>query len=74
MKFFGVKEFFSGIMISKMSVKMNFRIITKNYATDSKIGFPLKIDSRAVWTHESHPTAWKLRDNFVFRTTSWSCS
>ena len=37
MKFFGVKEFFSGIMISKMGVKMNFRITTKNHAADSKI-------------------------------------
>ena len=31
MKFFcGVKEFFSCIMISKMGLKMNLRIITKN--------------------------------------------
>ena len=44
-----------------MGVKMNFRIITKNHATDSKIGSPLKIDSRADGTHESHPTAWELR-------------
>ena len=60
MKFFGVKQFFSGILISKMDVKMNLRIITKNLAADSKIGFPLKIDFRADWTHESNPTAWEL--------------
>ena len=40
--FFGVKEFFSWILILKMDVKMNLRIITKNHAADSKIGFPLK--------------------------------
>ena len=42
-----------------MGVKMNFRIITKNRAADSKIGSPEKIDFRAVATHESHPTAWE---------------
>ena len=29
-------------------------------ATESKIGLTLKIDFRAVGTHESHPTAWEL--------------
>ena len=43
-----------------MDVKMNLRIITKNHADDSKIGFPLKIDFKAKWTHESMPTAWVL--------------
>ena len=43
-----------------MDVKMNLRIITKNHADDSKIGFPLKIDFKAEWTHESMPTAWEL--------------
>ena len=40
---------------------MNLRVITKNHAADSKIGFPLKIDFRADWTHESNPTAWELK-------------
>ena len=48
-------------MILKMGVKMNFRIITKNHASDSKIMSPQKIDFRADKTHESHPTAWELR-------------
>ena len=39
---------------------MNFRIITKNLAPDSKIGSPLKIDFRADLTHEPIPTAWEL--------------
>ena len=50
-------------MISKIDVRMKFRIITKNHATDSKVGFPLKIDFRAVETHEYHPTAWELNWN-----------
>ena len=44
-----------------MDVKMNLRILAKNYAADSKIGSPLKIDFRAEWTHESIPTAWELK-------------
>ena len=43
-----------------MDVKMNFRIITKNLAADSKIGSSQKIGFRADGTHESHPTAWEL--------------
>ena len=39
---------------------MNFKIITKNHAGDSKIGSPKKMEFRAVETHDSHPTAWKL--------------
>ena len=42
---------------------MNFRIIKKNHAADSKIRFPRKIDFRADGTHESHPTAWELLNN-----------
>ena len=59
MKFFWCQ----GILISKIDVKMNLRIITKNHAADSKIGLPLKIDFRADWTHESTPTAWELKLN-----------
>ena len=40
---------------------MNFRIITKNHADDSKIRYPQKIDFRADGTQESHPTAWELK-------------
>ena len=49
--FFGVKEFFSRIWISKMDVEIHLRIIMKNQAPDLKIGFPLKIDFRADWTN-----------------------
>ena len=57
MNFFGVKKFFLPISISKMDVKMNLRIITKNHAADSNIGSSLKVDFRTDWTHESIPTA-----------------
>ena len=49
-----------------MDVKMNLRIITKNHADDSKIGFPLKIDFKAEWTHESMPTAWELIKKILY--------
>ena len=51
--FFRVKEFFSWILISKMDVKMNLKIITNNHPADSKIGFPLQVDFRVDSTHES---------------------
>ena len=40
-----------------MSVKQNFRIITKNHEADSRIGSSQKIDFKADGTHESYPTA-----------------
>ena len=46
---------------------MNFRIITKNHAADSKIGFSQKIDFRADGTHEPNPTAWELIINLQHR-------
>ena len=46
MKFFGVKEFFSFILISKMGVKMISRIIMKNLAADPEIGFLTKSISK----------------------------
>ena len=54
------RNFISCIMISKIGVKMNLRIIMKNHAADSKIRSPEKIDFRADGTHESHPTALEL--------------
>ena len=43
-----------------MDVKMNFRVITKNHAADSKIESSHKINFRAVGTQESYPTTWEL--------------
>ena len=42
---------------------MDFRIITKNNAVNSKIEPSKKIDFRADGTYESHPTAWELNSN-----------
>ena len=49
---------------------MNFRMITKHHAADSKIRYFQKIDFRAVETHESHPTAWELKIEKVARNFS----
>ena len=45
---------------------MNLRKITKNHAADSKKGSLLKIDFRSDRTHESHSTAWVLRQFLTF--------
>ena len=42
MKLFDVKIFFPEILILKMSVKMNLRTLTKNYAVDPERRFPTK--------------------------------
>ena len=42
------RNFFSWSFISKMGVKMNLRIITKNNAADSEIGFLTKSISRPM--------------------------
>ena len=51
---------------------MNLSIITKNNAANSKIGFSLKIDFRADWTHEFIPTAWELSKLIFVRVTLYS--
>ena len=66
-------EFFScqgisWILVSKMDVKINLWIKTKNLAADSKIA-PLKIDFRADWTHKSNPTALELRPSLNEKKT-----
>ena len=40
-QFFGRKDFFL-ILISKKGVKMNYKIIMKQYAADPQIGFHTK--------------------------------
>ena len=56
--FFWCQGIFPWILIPKMDLKMNFRMIMKNHAADSKIESPLKIDLRA--DQKSNPTAWEL--------------
>ena len=59
MIFFRVKDFFM-IFDFKMGVKMNLRIITKNHAADSKIGFLKKSISKSNGYATAMPTAWEL--------------
>ena len=61
MKFFEDKDFFSWISISKMSVKMNLRIITKNHAADPEIGFLTKSISKPYCRATAIPPAWELK-------------
>ena len=60
MKFFGVKEFFSLILISKIGVKMNLRVIKKNYAADPEKGFLTKSISKPYDRTTAMPPAWEL--------------
>ena len=59
--FFGVKDFFSKILIPKMDVKMNRRIITKNHAADPGIGFLAKSISKSYGRATAMPPAWESR-------------
>ena len=43
-----------------MAVKMNLRIITKNHAADSEIGFLAKSSSKSNGCAKAMPTAWEL--------------
>ena len=56
--FFGVKEFFSWIPISKMEVKINLKIIIKNHAADLEIKFLAK----SIKTHMA--TQWPCRQRW----------
>ena len=60
-------NFFLWILISKMDVKMNLRIIMNNLAVVWKKESPLKIDFSADLTHESNPTAWELSKPFYIK-------
>ena len=59
MKFFGVKDF-SLILISRISVKMNLRIITKNHTADPEKGFLMKSILKPHSRAAAMPTAWQL--------------
>ena len=48
------------IFISKMAVKMNLRIITKNHAADPEKGFLAKSISKSNGYATAMPTAWEL--------------
>ena len=65
--FFLPRNFFTWTLISKMAVKMNLRIITKNHAADPEIGFLAKSISKPNGWATAMSTAWELIVNkFVF--------
>ena len=47
-------------MISKIGVKMNLRIITKNHEADPGIGFLIKLISKPFGRATAMPPAWEL--------------
>ena len=51
------RNFFTRTLISKMAVKMNLRIITKNHAADPEIGFLTKSISKPNGRATAMPTA-----------------
>ena len=48
------------MLISKMGLKMNSRIITKNHAADPENGFLTKSISKPYDRATAMPTAWEL--------------
>ena len=47
----------------KNECKNEFEDNNEKSSNRFKIGFPLEIDFRADWTHESNPTGWELIKN-----------
>ena len=45
-----------------MGVKMNLRLITKNYAADLEIGFLIKSISKPNGRATAMPTAWEINE------------
>ena len=48
-----------------MGVKMNLRIITKNHAADSEIGFLTKSISKPYGRATAIPPAWELKSENI---------
>ena len=67
--------FFSWILNSKIGVKINFRIITKNHTADPEKRFLTKSILKAYGRATAMPPAWELRIKIdhteVISVTSW---
>ena len=50
------------MLISKMGVKMNLRLITKNHEVDPEIGFLIKSILNTYGRAAAMPTAWELKN------------
>ena len=55
------RNFFSEIFISKMVLKINFRIITKNFSAQAEIRFLTKSILKPFGRTTVMPTAWELK-------------
>ena len=55
-----MKNFLLEILIFKMELKRNLRIITKNHAADPEIEFLAKSISKPEGCATAMPTAWEL--------------
>ena len=53
--------------ITKIAVKMNLRIITKNHATDPEKGFLTKSISKPYGRATAIPTASELRISVIYK-------
>ena len=60
------RNFYSSILISKIGVKMNFGVITKNHTADPEIGFRTKSISKTFGCATAKPPAWALKLLFSF--------
>ena len=61
-----MKNFLLEILIFKMELKRNLRIITKNHAANPEKGFLAKSISKSNGYATAMPTAWELTfENFV---------
>ena len=59
------KKFFPRILILKMVLKINFKIITKNHAADPEVGFLTKTISKPYGRATAMSPAWVF-SNFTF--------
>ena len=59
--FLGCAEFFSEILISKIGLKMNFRLITKSRAADPEIEILTRSILKPYGSAATMPTAWVPR-------------
>ena len=59
---FWIQIFLKWTLISKMAVKINFRIKTKNHAVNPEMRFLTKLISKPNDCATAFPTAWVLKD------------
>ena len=58
--FFLSRNFFRKFLLSKIDLKINLRIITKNHAADPVIGFLTQTILKLYGRAAAKPTVWEL--------------